>query len=86
MAVWRRLRQLGSVSPAGSLHLLPESDEAREAFAWLAQEIRAMAPDVKLLAVTGWLSREVSGEFDAMLEKPVEPEVLCATLAALLQP
>lgn len=40
VAVWRRLRQLGSVSPAGSLHLLPESEEAREAFAWLAQEIR----------------------------------------------
>ena len=40
VAIWRRLRQLGSVSPAGSLHLLPESDEAREAFGWLAQEIR----------------------------------------------
>jgi hypothetical protein len=40
VAVWRRLRQLGTVSPAGSLHLLPESDEAREAFGWLAQEIR----------------------------------------------
>lgn len=40
VAVWRRLRQLGTVSPAGSLHLLPESAEAREAFAWLAQEIR----------------------------------------------
>ncbi len=40
VAVWRRLRQLGSVSPAGSLHLLPDGDEAREAFAWLAQEIR----------------------------------------------
>lgn len=40
VAVWRRLRQLGSVSPAGSLHLLPDGDEAREAFGWLAQEIR----------------------------------------------
>jgi hypothetical protein len=40
VAVWRRLRQLGTVSPAGSLHLLPESAEAREAFGWLAQEIR----------------------------------------------
>lgn len=40
VAVWRRLRQLGSVSPAGSIHLLPDGDEAREAFGWLAQEIR----------------------------------------------
>lgn len=40
VAVWRRLRQLGSVSPAGSIHLLPDGEEAREAFGWLAQEIR----------------------------------------------
>jgi hypothetical protein len=40
VAVWRRLRQLGAVSPAGSAYLLPESDESREAFGWTAQEIR----------------------------------------------
>ena len=40
VAVWRRLRQLGSVAPAGLVHLLPDGDEAREAFGWLAQEIR----------------------------------------------
>ena len=40
VAVWRRLRQLGAVSPAGSAYLLPESDETREAFGWIAQEIR----------------------------------------------
>jgi hypothetical protein len=40
VAVWRRLRQLGAVSPAGSAYLLPESDESREAFGWIAQEIR----------------------------------------------
>ena len=40
VSVWRRLRQLGAVSPAGSAYLLPESDESREAFGWIAQEIR----------------------------------------------
>ena len=40
VAVWRRLRQLGTVSPAGSVHFLPAGEEAREAFGWLAQEIR----------------------------------------------
>jgi hypothetical protein len=40
VAIWRRLRQLGAVSPAGSAYLLPESDENREAFGWIAQEIR----------------------------------------------
>lgn len=51
VAVWRRLRQLGSVSPAGSLHLLPESGEAREAFAWLAQEIRDSGGQALVLEV-----------------------------------
>lgn len=40
VAAWRRLRQLGAVSPTGSLYLLPDGDESREAFDWLAQEIR----------------------------------------------
>lgn len=39
VAVWRRLQKIGSVSPTGSLYLLPEGDESREAFDWLAQEI-----------------------------------------------
>src|SRR6185295_17788824 len=39
VAVWRRLRALGAVSPTGSLYLLPESDENQEALDWLAQEI-----------------------------------------------
>jgi len=37
VAVWRRLRALGAVSPTGSLYLLPESDENQEALDWLAQ-------------------------------------------------
>lgn len=41
VAVWRRLRRLGAVSPTGGFYLLPASDEAAEAFTWLAQEIRA---------------------------------------------
>lgn len=40
VAVWRRLRQLGAVSPTGSLYLLPAGEESQEAFDWLAQEIR----------------------------------------------
>ncbi len=39
VAVWRRLQKIGAVSPTGSLYLLPEGDESREAFDWLAQEI-----------------------------------------------
>lgn len=39
VAVWRRLRQLGAIAPAGSLYLLPDSEANAEAFDWLAQEI-----------------------------------------------
>jgi hypothetical protein len=39
VAVWRRLRQLGAVAPAGSLYLLPATEANAEAFDWLAQEI-----------------------------------------------
>jgi hypothetical protein len=39
VAVWRRLRQLGALAPAGSLYLLPASEAHAEAFSWLAQEV-----------------------------------------------
>jgi hypothetical protein len=39
VAVWRRLQKIGAVSPTGSLYLLPDGEEHREAFDWLAQEI-----------------------------------------------
>ncbi|HYH46113.1 MAG TPA: chromate resistance protein ChrB domain-containing protein [Thermoanaerobaculia bacterium] len=39
VAVWRRLRQLGALAPAGSLYLLPLTEANVEALGWLAQEI-----------------------------------------------
>ena len=40
VTLWRRLRRLGAVAPAGGMHILPQRDECLEAFQWLAQEIR----------------------------------------------
>ncbi len=40
VAVWRRLRRLGACPVAGGVQVLPEREECREAFQWLAQEIR----------------------------------------------
>lgn len=40
VALWRRLRRLGAISPTGSIYILPEQAECVEAFQWLAQEIR----------------------------------------------
>jgi hypothetical protein len=51
VAVWRRLRQLGAVSPTGSLYLLPAGDESREAFDWLAQEILESGGEALVLQI-----------------------------------
>ncbi|HEV8580187.1 MAG TPA: chromate resistance protein ChrB domain-containing protein [Thermoanaerobaculia bacterium] len=51
VAVWRRLRQLGAVSPTGSLYLLPESDENQEALDWLAQEIETGGGEALVLRI-----------------------------------
>jgi hypothetical protein len=51
VAVWRRLRQLGAVSPTGSLYLLPAGDENREALDWLAQEIETGGGEALVLRI-----------------------------------
>ena len=51
VAVWRRLRALGAVSPTGSLYLLPESDENQEALDWLAQEIETAGGEALVLRI-----------------------------------
>ena len=51
VAVWRRLQKIGAVSPTGSLYLLPEGDEKREAFDWLAQEIREASGEALVLPI-----------------------------------
>jgi hypothetical protein len=51
VAVWRRLRALGAVSPTGSLYLLPASDENQEALDWLAQEIESGGGEALVLRI-----------------------------------
>jgi hypothetical protein len=51
VAVWRRLRALGAVSPTGSLYLLPESEENQEALEWLAQEIESGGGEALVLRI-----------------------------------
>ncbi len=54
VALWRRLRRLGAISPEGGLHLLPASDEGIEAFGWLAGEVRQAGGDALVLRVSGF--------------------------------
>jgi hypothetical protein len=49
VTLWRQLRRLGAVSPAGSLYLLPAGDEAVEAFQWMTEEVRQAGGDALAL-------------------------------------
>ncbi len=51
VAVWRRLRALGAISPKAGVHVLPARDECLEAFQWLAQEVEHAKGDALLLRV-----------------------------------
>jgi hypothetical protein len=62
VALWRRLRRLGAVSPTGGVYILPEQDECIEAFQWLAQEIRQAQGEVLVMRV---------GQFDGLTDGQV---------------
>lgn len=51
VALWRRLRRLGAVSPTGGVHILPTDEECVEAFQWLAQEIRQAQGEALVMRV-----------------------------------
>src|SRR5512143_696605 len=51
VAVWRRLRRLGSFTVAGGAQVLPDRDECLEAFQWLAQEIRKAKGEAQVTRV-----------------------------------
>jgi hypothetical protein len=51
VAVWRRLRALGAISPKGGVHVLPAREECVEAFQWLAQEVEQAGGEALLLRV-----------------------------------
>ena len=51
VAVWRRLRAMGAVSPKGGVHILPARDECVEAFQWLAQEVDQAKGEALLMRV-----------------------------------
>ncbi|MBE7552500.1 MAG: chromate resistance protein [Anaerolineales bacterium] len=51
VALWRRLRRLGAVSPTGGVHILPAEEECIEALQWLAQEIRQAQGEALVMRV-----------------------------------
>ena len=51
VTLWRRLRRLGAVTPAGSVYVLPPRTECAEAFQWLAQEVRQAGGEAMVMHV-----------------------------------
>lgn len=51
VSLWRRLRRIGAVTVSGGAYLLPDRDGCREAFQWLAQEIRQAQGEALILHV-----------------------------------
>ena len=52
VALWRRLRRLGAISPTGSIYVLPAQEACIEAFQWLAQEIQQAQGHALVMHVT----------------------------------
>src|SRR5215210_1628131 len=68
VTLWRRLRRLGAIAPAGGVHLLPAHDTCVEAFQWLAQEIRQAQGEAMVLHVThvdGMSDQQIIARFQA---------------------
>lgn len=51
VSLWRRLRRLGAISPAGGAQVLPARDDCLEAFQWLAREIRQAKGEAVVMRV-----------------------------------
>jgi hypothetical protein len=64
--VWRRLHELGAVVLRNSLYVLPASDESRENFSWIREEIVGSGGQVSVLeasAVDRYTDAELMQQF-----------------------
>jgi hypothetical protein len=69
--IWRRLQHVGAVALRNSLYVLPASDEAREDFNWVREEIVASGGQVSVLEAS-----VVDGHTDQELIRAV-PSPVC---------
>ena len=79
--VWRRLQQVGAVVLRNSLYVLPATDEAREDFNWVREEIRTSGGQVSVLeasAVDGYTDGELMQQFRDL--RRAEYEALAAEI------
>lgn len=66
--VWRRLQEVGAVVLRNSLYVLPSTDEAREDFNWVREEIVSSGGEVSVFeaaSVDGYTDAELVQQFRA---------------------
>src|SRR5262245_59447108 len=81
--VWRRLQQVGAVVLRNSLYVLPSTDEAREDFNWVREEIVASGGEVSVFeasTVDGYTDAELVQQFRAA--RNAEYQTLAAEIRA----
>ena len=64
--IWRRLQQVGAAVLRNSLYVLPATDEAREDFNWVREEIRTSGGQVSVFEASA-----VDGDTDVQQTEPV---------------
>jgi hypothetical protein len=82
--VWRRLQQVGAVVLRNSLYVLPVTNEAREDFSWVREEIVSSGGQVSVLeaaAVDGYTDNELIQQFRSL--RSAEYEALAAEIRAV---
>ena len=66
--VWRRLQQVGAVVLRNSLYVLPSTEESREDFTWVREEIVASGGEVSIFeasSIDGYTDAELVQQFRA---------------------
>jgi hypothetical protein len=90
VALWRRLRRLGAVSPTAGIHILPAREECLEAFQWLAEEVQHAKGEALVMRVEqfeGLSDAELMDRFrKARAEDYTDLDAQAAALEAQLNP
>ena len=79
--VWRRLQQVGAVVLRNSLYVLPSTDESREDFNWVREEIATAGGEVSIFeasTIDGYTDAELVQQFRA--DRAAEYHALAAEI------
>jgi hypothetical protein len=85
VAIWRRLRLVGTISPVSSVYLLPDRPHCLEALRWLSQEIRQAQGEALVMCVAKFETLTDEAVIELFRASRREEYREIATQAALLE-